>query len=403
MSEAKAIVSRLAKRVEEKDEASIRRLAKAYYNQADARILPANLELAAGTCFAKSGEYNTSASFYKRFLRFYREHAMADEVRYRIGVLYARYLKMPEEATRYLTLVAQSDSPRAEAARNQLGKIKKEKRALKGALVDKPAKAAKAAARPPAEAGAGPFVVLLPEDAKVNVSAVGREVAEALGMSLVDVTRRIKATRLLLAEDVSADEARAIKAAVMPLGVAPVIAPVSGFAAIPAPETVTRAQFIASAFELQTANDMVTGDYAMIRLIASAQMRPGKRKLSGRGFDADVEGLATDRERRHAQESTVKEWRVIDVFLRKPPRRLRLDERTIAITEQSDVAMNRRINLKMLGEKLARFAGSAPAGRSLGAFGVKGPSGAHWDDFTYETDEAYDLHCRCLLALTSSS
>ena len=96
---------------------------------------------------------------------------------------------------------------------------------------------------------------------------------------------------------------------------------------------------------------------------------------------------------------TEKDFHVIDVFLRTPPRRLRLDERTLEITEQSSVAMNRRINIRMLGARLAGFAARTPANKALGLFPQRGSASTAWEEFTFDTEPAFDLYCRWLLAV----
>ena len=61
--------------------------------------------------------------------------------------------------------------------------------------------------------------------------------------------------------------------------------------------------------------------------------------------------------------------------------------------------MNRRINMRMLSARLAGFATKTSANRALGLFTQRGSASTAWEEFTFETETAFDLYCRWLLAI----
>ena len=390
MPEPEEIIARMKKTVAAGDEAAVRELAVMYYRQEGAEVLPPSLQFTAATCLAKAGDYKQAVSYYRRFLRFYRGHPKAGEARYRVGALYARYLSRPDEARRFLELAAEKGDPQVTA------KARKALAQLGGA----PGAA-------PAGGDEGPFTVVLAREQSINIGDIGSPIATILGRNLVDVTRQIKASRSIVAMDLDRAEANAINAVLSRHGVKGLVLSRSAFAPPPLPEETLRARFDEFDFELTTARGIATGSYDKLRLIVAAQMRLSRQKQGRRRTHAESdEAYAGSRVFSSGPsdggkyDRTEKDFRVIDVFLRTPPRRLRLDERTLEITEQSTVAMNRRINMRILGARLAGFATKTSANKGLGLFTQKGSASTAWEEFTFETEAAFDLHCRWLLAVS---
>jgi len=391
MSDLKAIEKRLVEKAKAKDEAGVRRLAERYYKAEGALVLPAELQFAAASCFVKAADYARAASYYKRFLRFYREHDRADEVCYRLGILYGRHLNNSTEAKRYLSLVVKRGSPeRASKAARVLEKL----RADPGPSLARPA------------APAGRCVVVAVDERPVNVSAVGREIAAILGKRLVDVTRDIKASRLVLAVDVDHTTAERIVGALAAMGVSARSIPASDFPPVPIPDIVTRASLTENGYALHVNETMVAGKYSELRLIAAARMNVPDSELVKRKWGGDTMGgyagvrvFSPGSEQRIVQETRTNEYTVIDLFPGSSPRRLRLDERHLELAADDERAVNKRLNLRLHGERLATLARDVPANGAVQLFVGKRLASTPWDDFTFDTDRAFDLYCRWLLAV----
>jgi len=387
--EPKEIIERMKEMVAARDEAAVCKLAALYYQQEGVQVLPPSLQFTAATCLAKAEKYKEAVAYYRRFLRFYRGHPKAGETRYRVGALYARFLDRPDEAKRFLELAAERGDPKV---------VAKARKAL-GQLVGGPGAG-------PDGGDEGPFTVVLAREQPINVSDVGKPIAMILGKNLADVTRQIKASRSIVAMDLDRGEANAVNAVLSKHGVKGLVLSRRAFPPPPFPELVVRARFDEFDFELATAGGLATGDYDKLRLIAAAQMRLSRQKQGSRRTRTETdEAYAGSRVFTPGEgdggkyDRTEKDFHVVDVFLRTPPRRLRLDERTLEITEQSTIAMNRRINIRMLGARLAGFASRTPANKALGLFTQRGSVSTAWEEFTFDTEPAFDLYCRWLLAV----
>ena len=391
MSDLKDIERRLAERAKAKDEAGVHRLAERYYKEEGALILPAELEFAAASCSVKAADYARAASHYRRFLRFYGDHARADEARYRLGVLYGRWLNDPAEARRHLSLVVERGS--SEAAGKAARALEK--------LSTKPS------SKKP-EASTGRCVVVLQNERPVNVSAVGREVAGIVGKRLVDVTRDIKASHVVLAVDVDRMVGERIVGALAAMGVPARSIPDGDFPPVPIPEIVTRASLTEHGYALNIRETMVTGKHADLRLIVAARMQVHgsdlvKRKWGGdtMGGYAGIRVFSPGSEKRTVRETRTTEYGVIDLFPSDSPRRLRLDERHLELADDDERAVNKRLNLRLYGEQLAVFARDVPSNDALHLYVGKRLASTPWDDFTFDTDRAFDLYCSWLLAMRS--
>ena len=270
MPEPEKIIARMKKMVVAGDEAAVRKLVVMYYQQEGVTVLPPSLQFTAATCLAKAGDYKEAVTHYRRFLRFYRGHPKACEARYRVGALYARFLKRPEEAGRFLELAAERGDPQIAA---------KARKALER-LAGSPTAA-------DADGNDGPFAVVLAREQSLNVSAVGNPIATILGKNLVDVTRQIKASRSIVAMDLDRGEANAVNAVLSRQGVKGLVLSRSAFPSPPLPEEVTRARFDEFDFELATAGGIATGHYDKLRLIVAAQMRLSRQKQGRRRTRAE--------------------------------------------------------------------------------------------------------------------
>ncbi|MFH0964738.1 MAG: hypothetical protein V2A58_12100 [Planctomycetota bacterium] len=391
MGALEELAGRLEKKVAEKDELGVRRLAQLYYQQEGAMILPAELQFAAATCFAKNGDYAEAANYYKRFLRFYRERPRASEATWRLGVLYARYLKNPEEARRYLGVVAaRTDHPRAAEARHALEKLERPVAVAQGG---------------PSAASSGAWVVLRTDQSAINVSSAGREISAILGRSLVDVTREIKGSRGVLAVGIDRGAAERIVGALAGLKIGARALPETDFAAIPMAEVASRASFSENGYTIHVQESIVAGKYEDLRYIVAAQMRLGRTESTSRRAPGDTMGgyagvrvFSPGSEERLSRETRVVDFRVIDLFLKQSPRRLRLDERHLELSPDNPRAVNKRLNLRFTGERLAAYARNVTTNQAVGFFLKKGVSSSPWEDFTFDTDRAFDLYCRWLLS-----
>ena len=307
-------LAELSKAVASGHDAEVRRLAKTCCTREGTAVLPPDLQFAAATSFAKNAEYETSLAYYRRFLRFYRDHKNADEARYRVGVLYVRYLGNPDEGKRYLTLLTQKGRPKQAAkARGVLAGLDREGADAKVDDV------------------AGPFAIVLPDERRINVNLAGRHIAETLGCRLADATHEIKSTRAILAKGL--DRARADHAS-RTLALADIrtlILPESALPTIPLPEEVARAAFHRDVFDLHTKQGRLIGKYPDVRLVAAAQMRLSMQKRATRPIadQGDVRMSTPVRASLKGKPTLAEDYRIIDLFLRNPPRRLRLDERTL--------------------------------------------------------------------------
>jgi hypothetical protein len=378
---AEALAAKDAPGVEE----CFRRLSASLYREP---LSPEEL-VAVGDCMLEAGRNGVAERACREYLRLYPESPRSPEVAFRLGMLYSRGFHDYGEALVYLRRAAQgeSNSDRVAQAEEEIRRIEETL-----ARVD--------ASAPPAEVPSGRAWVVRQTEEPIDVSTVGRMVADEAGLTLAEVTCQLRRSRGILLSSAPLEVAQRVARRAQTVGVPALVIREEDLVSLPEARLAGRAAVTPEGCRFEVGQDVIQHPWEDVYLAVAAGMiedKPSALLMTiGSGPARQWRPLKF---RPGAEIMFLR----VDFFLFNPWQRLRVDEgRTQCAIPKPDGGMRVTSQVELF---IRAFTEAAPQ-VSVSEFVRRLAGGDYVREerrFEFDSIYAFDSYCHWLLQLEEHS
>jgi membrane associated rhomboid family serine protease len=353
--------------------------------------------VSAGDAFYRQKLYAVAVELYEAFLlRAAPDDERACEVRFRAGMIAAKYLREYDTALPLLQNAASAHSreDRVQTAQKEIARIAN--------LLARISPQAEGSEAP------GQCAIVRRTCGQVDVSHVGQIVAKATGKALADVTQMLRASVGVIATDIGSEKAWAVAGQLQQSGVPVLVIPTDKLVCLPAARRVQYAAASPSGIELSVApgggpsakKEWSKIFYASAGLVAFDDLTPGAQAAQWGGWqmgtDALSPGLTPNREPVNqgwlSRRATPEAKAVLDIFTLDPFDCYRLtDDETHFVDSGAAAGAVRHTNLRRFIPDFLGYGGEVPSNGGVRILVFDVPS-RRWKGLTFDSVTDFDRY-----------
>lgn len=346
-------------------------------------VLPVIEQLRIADLFLTREEYRAAREAYERFLRRYPQNTHADDVRYNLAMLCAECVQDYGAARRLLKeLVRKSDNPAKRAEYEE--ELKR--------VEEHFAKVYTQTEREPDGESSEQFAIFRQSTGQVNISEVGRVIATMLKVPLADVTTRLFTCTGFLADHLQKSQAEILARDLQKMNIPVFLLEQEKVRQLPEAVIVDSAAFGAEGFSSLIEQQSETFPWDSILMVNAGVIESSRTREVPVSSDPEAGRRSAygfgPRRRKTELIQDIQERTVIDVLLRDPWERFRIQEGFTHYSMLGDkILPTARENLQLLAQEVVRHADTTFVGDAVSALASR----ASMSSFVYDNRRKYDL------------